>query len=96
VPVIVGNEELTGAVPRGAGRTGVVRPETAVLEPAAAVAVTATRSVAPISAATRVYLRPVPATILVHESPLLEHRRHRYVYRIGFRGDHLPGFAFRP
>jgi hypothetical protein len=77
VPVIVGSDEFAGAVARGAGRTRFVRADTAVLAPAASRAVTATRSVAPMSAATSVYLRPVAPTILEQESPIREHRRQR-------------------
>src|SRR5205085_12559266 len=66
----------------------VTAEEVAVAEPAALVAVTATFTVEPTSAAPRMYVAPVPTFA---QAP--PQRCHWYVYEIGAVPLHVPGLA---
>ena len=69
---------LGGVVSAGDGTTSV-GADVAVLEPPALLAVTATRSVEPTSAASTPNVEAVASGISTQPAPLASHRRHWYV-----------------
>jgi hypothetical protein len=82
LPLIAGSAVFTGAVATGAAATRAVWPDTAVAEPPAFVAVTATRSVNPASPLATAYDAAVAPLMAAHDAPELSQRRHWYAYEL--------------
>jgi hypothetical protein len=89
VPEIAGGAVFAG----GAAATTAVGADTAAEVPATFDAVTATRSVDPMSVAVALKLVPVAPAISIQLVPPLSHRRHWYAYEMGAVPVHVPGLA---
>ena len=72
VPITAGAPELAGAV----GTTAAVGADDALVDPAESVAVTATTSVLPTSAAEAVYVAAVADAMSLQPAPVASHARH--------------------
>jgi hypothetical protein len=89
VPLIAGSDVLDGAIADGAV-TGVAVDDD-VAEPAALLAVTERRSVAPTSARASRYVLLIAPLIAAHEAPRESHRLHWYAIVSGVVPAHEPG-----